>query len=70
MNRKKVRKLLDSVADQLTSEIDGLVATLEAMKAEHQDKANKALTDERIQNAGWHNKMIHTINKAIRQVQA
>lgn len=78
MNRKKVRRLLDSVADQLTSETDALIATLNELKAEHQEKVDRAVkaaapghrSIEFIEAAGWHNRMIHTINLALRHVQA
>lgn len=67
MNRKKVRKLLDSVADQLTSETNALVEVLKEMKEEHEKIVNSGVFNARF---SFHLGMISKINKAIRQVQA
>jgi hypothetical protein len=70
MNRRKVRKLLDSVAAQLTAETDALIVTLNEIKKEHEAKMDKALTAERTEAAGWHVQIVRKINYAIRQVQS
>lgn len=65
MNRRKVRKLLDSVAAQLTSETDALVATLNEIKAAHAEQAERDL-----KNRFFHYDIIKKVNLALRQVQS
>lgn len=67
MNRKKVRKLLDSVADQLTGETAALVKVLEEIKAAHQEAIDSGGV---IMRAGLHYEIVKKVNKAIRLVQA
>lgn len=73
MNRKKIRKLLDSMADQLLAENDSIILVLEELRADHEDKLSKALesglTRESGLTYGWHRIMIHKINKAIELVR-
>ena len=67
MNRKKIRKLLDSMADQLLAENDSIILVLEELRADHEDKLSKAI--ESGLTYGWHRMMIHKINKAIELVR-
>ncbi len=65
MNRRKVRKLLDSVASQLTSETDALVATLNEIKSAHEERAK-----EDLKSRFFHYDVIKIVNRALRQVQS
>jgi len=66
MNRKKVRKLLDSMADQLTSETNELVATLQEIKAAHE----QAVSSEKPVTRFFHYDIVKKVNKAIRLVSS
>jgi hypothetical protein len=66
MNRKKVRKLLDSLATQLVGETNELIVVLREIKLAHEE----AIASEKPVNRFFHYDIIKKVNKAIRMVSA
>lgn len=67
MNRRKLRKLLDSVADQLTGETNDLIAVLQEIKAAHEQVINSGDPPPKL---WFHYDIVKKVNKAIRLVNA
>lgn len=66
MNRKKVRKMLDSVAAQMTADTDNLVMTLNEIKHMCETAMSKG------EPLPWptHYEIVKKVNRAIRLAQA